>query len=480
VGSDSARDHGTIAAGLIAAQPDNGVDIAGLGWSTRVLPVEVLDDCGSGTTSAVAAGVRWAVDNGADVINLSLTGTSKDPAVSAAVADARARGVLVVAAAGNQASRVPVWPAAEPGVVAVAATGRDGTADEDRLAPFSNRGEWVDIAAPGVDVVGLRRVGGSTTPFDGTTRASGTSFSAPIVSAAAALVMAADPARSAEQVVARIARSAAQIPGSGRDVLWGRLDVAAALEELPVGYRLAAEDGGLFSFGDAPFAGSAAGAATATVVGAASHVSGRGYWLVGADGRVHPFGSVPRLGSATLATRQPVVGMAATQGGDGYWLATRDGRTAALGAAPDLGSRAGEPLNQPVVGIAAAPRGDGYWLVARDGGLFSFGSARFLGSTGAIRLNQPVVGMAPTPTGDGYWLVARDGGVFAFGDAPYLGSTGSIRLNQPIVGMAATRSGRGYWLVASDGGMFAFGDAPFLGSTGAIALNRPIVAVLPS
>ena len=471
-----ARDHGTMAAGLIAAQPDNGTDIAGLGWDTRVLPVEVLDDCGSGSTSGVAVGIRWAADNGADIINLSLTGPAPDPVVSEAVAHARSKGVLVVAAAGNQGATTPVWPAADLGVVAVAATGLAGTPDEDRVAPYSNAGSWVDIAAPGTDVIGLRRAGGSTSAFDGTTRASGTSFAAPLVSGAAALVMAAEPGLTAEQVVRRLASSARPLEGTGQ-VLWGALDAAGALAEPPPGYRLAAADGRVLGYGDASPVGSEGGA-TRPVVGSAPHVSGRGSWLVQVDGRVLALGTAPSFGSApALPASSAVVGIAATAGGDGYWLATRDGRVLAFGAAPHLGSSAGTPLNQPVVAVAAATRGDGYWLAARDGGIFTFGSAPFAGSTGGIRLNQPIVGMAATPTGRGYWLVARDGGVFAFGDATFSGSTGGIALNQPIVGMAPTATGGGYWLAAADGGIFAFGDAAFLGSAGGTGLASPVVSV---
>jgi len=479
-GPATARDHGTIAAGLIAAQPGNGTDVAGLGWDTRVLPVAVLDDCGSGTTSGVAAGVRWAADAGADILNLSLTGTGRDPALSSAVAYARSKGLLVVAAAGNQGGTAEVFPAADPGVVAVAATGVPGSPGEDRIAPFSNRGTWVDIAAPGTDVIGLRRSGGSTTPYDGTTRASGTSFASPLVAATAALVMAQDPSLSAEQVVSRLAQTAAPVPGTGEQFLWGRLDAAAAVRPLPVGYRLAAADGGIFSFGAAPFSGSAVGRGAAPLVGAAGHVSGRGYWLARADGRVDAFGSAPPLPAvAVQPTARPVVGITATNGGDGYWLATSDGTVVASGKAPHLGSTGAAALRRPVVGLAASLRGDGYWLVAGDGGIFSFGAASFYGSTGATRLNQPIVGMAATPSGGGYWLLAHDGGIFSFGDAAFFGSTGSMRLNQPIVGMAATATGRGYWLVAADGGIFAFGDAEFLGSTGATRLNRPIVAMTP-
>jgi hypothetical protein len=437
-GGTSARDHGTIAAGIVAAQPDNGRDMAGLGWSTRVMPVEVLNDCGSGTTSGVALGLRWAADHGADVANLSLTGSTLDPVVSEAVAYARSRGVLVVAAAGNGSpgGSVPVWPAADRGVVAVAATGTPGTAGEDRIEPYSNVGPWVDIAAPGTDVLGLRRVGGSTGRLDGTTTATGTSFATPLVAAAGALVLASQPSLTAEQVAARLARTAVAIPGTGPDVAWGRLDVAAALRPVPAGYRLAAADGGVFAFGDAPFAGSAAGQ-PGTFTGAAGHVSGRGYWLATAAGEVSAFGAAPRFAAVSRpAGSGPVVGMAATPGSDGYWLATADGRVLAAGAAVPTGTGRLAALARPAVGVAAAGRGDGGWLVASDGGVFTFGDAGFHGSTGAMRLNSPVVGMAPTRSGHGYWLVASDGGVFAFGDAAFLGSTGATALNRPVVAMA--------------------------------------------
>ena len=80
-------------------------------------------------------------------------------------------------------------------------------------------------------------------------------------------------------------------------------------------------------------------------------------------------------------------------------------------------------------------------------------------------------------TGKGYWLVASDGGVFSFGDAAFYGSTGGTTRNKPIVAAMATPDGKGYWLVASDGGVFSFGDAIFYGSTGGMTLNKPIVGV---
>jgi ribosomal protein L24E len=247
----------------------------------------------------------------------------------------------------------------------------------------------------------------------------------------------------------------------------------------PMGYRLVASDGGIFTYGNLPFCGSTGAIhLNQPVVGMAATADGGGYWTVARDGGVFAFGNARFFGSTgAIHLNQPVVGMAPTADGQGYWLVASDGGIFSFGDAAFYGSTGAIRLNQPVVGMASTPSGHGYWLVASDGGIFSFGDAAFYGSTGAIRLNRPIVGMASTPSGHGYWLVASDGGIFSFGDAAFYGSTGAIRLNQPVVGMASTPSGHGYWLVASDGGIFTFGDAGFFGSAGAIPLNRPVVGM---
>jgi len=201
------------------------------------------------------------------------------------------------------------------------------------------------------------------------------------------------------------------------------------------------------------------------------------YWLVASDGGIFSFGGAPFYGSTgAIALNKPIVGMASTPGGGGYWLVASDGGIFAYGNAQFYGSTGAIHLNQPVVGMASTPDGRGYWLVASDGGIFSFGDAAFYGSTGAIHLNQPVVGMASTAGGGGYWLVASDGGIFAFGNAAFFGSTGAIHLNQPIVGMITGQGGGGYFMVAADGGIFSFGSAPFFGSLGGVPIKHPIVA----
>jgi subtilase family serine protease len=163
----------------------------------------------------------------------------------------------------------------------------------------------------------------------------------------------------------------------------------------------------------------------------------------------------------------------------GYWTVASDGGIFSFGQMAFYGSMGNKRLAKPIVGMAPTPSSKGYWEVASDGGIFAFGDAGFYGSTGNIKLDKPVVGMAATPDGGGYWLVASDGGIFSFGDAAFHGSTGNIRLTKPVVGMAATPDGTGYWLVASDGGIFAFGGTygGFFGSTGDIRLTKPMVGI---
>ena len=240
----------------------------------------------------------------------------------------------------------------------------------------------------------------------------------------------------------------------------------------------------VIGFGDATSALGFPFPASEVLVGmAVDPTTGDGYWQVSATGGVFTYGDAAFYGSAgALTLAQPIVGMAATPDGMGYWLVASDGGVFSYGNAGFYGSAAALDLNQPIVGMAVTPDGGGYWLVASDGGIFSFGDAHFYGSTGAIQLNQPVVGMAATPDGLGYWLVASDGGIFSFGDARFEGSAAAVSLNEPIVGMARTPDGKGYWLAAADGGVFTYGDAAFYGSSvnGQFSVSADFYGIVPT
>ncbi len=237
-------------------------------------------------------------------------------------------------------------------------------------------------------------------------------------------------------------------------------------------------DDGVVPFGNTPIGANSVSNASAPIVGMAATSDGNGYWLVGSDGGIFSYGDAPFYGSTgSLVLNAPIVGMASTPDGKGYWLVARDGGVFNYGDAQFWGSAGSLSLNAPIVGMAATPDGGGYWLVASDGGIFNYGDAQFYGSRGGQPLNAPIVGMAATADGGGYWLVASDGGIFSFGDASFAGSTGSLVLNAPIVGMAAAPGGGGYWLVARDGGLFSFGTATYEGSLGGTALPGPVVGM---
>lgn len=230
--------HGTAVAGVIGARTDNGTDIASLGWETRLMPVKVDDATGALYTSAVVAGIRHASAAGADVINISLGGQCSDANLEQAVRDAQTGGALVVAAAGNAAQdgdRIH-YPAAYPDVLAIGAIGADG-----RWAPYSNFGDYVDLVAPGgsgngdasADVTVLSLGGGTTT-------AAGTSMSAPMVSAAAALMMALAPDTPALEIADILIATAADRGAVGVDPAYGAgvLDAHAAIAGVAPSVRL--------------------------------------------------------------------------------------------------------------------------------------------------------------------------------------------------------------------------------------------------
>jgi subtilisin family serine protease len=158
--------HGTSVAGVVAAHANNKIGVSGYCHSCVVMPVKVLDGAGRGNSNTISAGIEWAVAHGADVINLSLVLAARDAVVSAAVARAISSGVVVVASAGNDAGGTPAYPAAEPGVIAVA--GEDPTG---ALYAWSGAGAWVTTAAPGCNqATGL---GGGFAEFCGTSSATG-------------------------------------------------------------------------------------------------------------------------------------------------------------------------------------------------------------------------------------------------------------------------------------------------------------------
>ena len=205
--------HGTHVAGIAAARTGNRKGVAGGCPNCDLLVAKVFDGPGTGTVARIAEGIIWSADHGAEVINLSVAHPSFSTADKTAVDYAASKGAVVVAAAGNSGTNDPTYPAAYPSVIAVAATNQD-----DRLASFSNYGDWVDVAAPGVSVL-------STIP-SGYASWNGTSMATPHVSALAGLLAARGLGR--ETIRARILDSAVDLGPDGRDPYYGEGRISAS------------------------------------------------------------------------------------------------------------------------------------------------------------------------------------------------------------------------------------------------------------
>lgn len=218
--------HGTKVAGIIAARRMKGTDFVGLAPKSKIIPIRQNDENGSGTARTLAQAIDHAVAKKAHVINISQDTAEpleRDSVLEKAVENAVRAGVVVVASAGNDGLGGNVkktYPAAFDGVLAVAASDRN-----NERAPFSQSGEFVDVAAPGVDIV-------STMPGKGHCADNGTSFSAPYVAAVAALIKAAHKDWTPQQIIAQIEQTAERsIAGHDRLVGWGVVDPLRALTE---------------------------------------------------------------------------------------------------------------------------------------------------------------------------------------------------------------------------------------------------------
>jgi serine protease len=247
--------HGTFVAGIIAESTNNGIGLTGLAYGASIMPIRVLDASGEGDEATIARGIRYAVNHGAQVINLSLeflpsqvNKSSEIPQIVSAIGYAHRRGVTVVGAAGNDETDQIAYPARAPGVISVGATTRDRC-----LADYSNGGPKLDLVAPGggndssllkdpncdwhrnlpnifqmtfLDPSNPRRFGFPDGIF-------GTSMSAPHVAAAAALVIASGVIGrhpSPDAILRRLEQTARPLGGSQPNPTygWGLLDAGAA------------------------------------------------------------------------------------------------------------------------------------------------------------------------------------------------------------------------------------------------------------
>jgi len=222
--------HGTLVASLAAAETNNGIGIAGVGWNASLLPVKVLDKQGNGNYLTIAAGIKYAADHGAKVLNLSLGGNNDSFILKDACQYAFDKGCSLVAAAGDGGSDAVQFPAAYD-LLCTAVGASDAN---DKLASFSNRGPQIDVVAPGVWVFGAAFDPARPTELRSYNWGNGTSLAAAHVSGAISLLIAYKPLLTNQQVMAIIKYTADDVnasekPGVDTDMGYGRINLQTLL-----------------------------------------------------------------------------------------------------------------------------------------------------------------------------------------------------------------------------------------------------------
>jgi subtilisin family serine protease len=211
--------HGTAVAGTLAAAANNGVGTVGVSAASQIMPLVVVSAEDLAAYSDIAAAIQYAADRGVRVINISIGGAYASAALQSAVDYAWNKGAVVFAAAMNTSSSTPYYPAACTHALAVAATD-----SSDRLASFSNFGDWVSLSAPGSNILAPLAGGGYGYWY-------GTSFSAPIAAGVAALSLAANPALTNAMLVDALEQNADDLGTPGKDPYygWGRVNALRAV-----------------------------------------------------------------------------------------------------------------------------------------------------------------------------------------------------------------------------------------------------------
>lgn len=211
--------HGTGVAGIIAASTDNGLGVAGVAHKCRVMNLRAFTAGGNGEEDDVASAILYAINNGARIINMSWGDVFVSRIIDDVVRYAATKGIVLIASAGNASTDQVHYPSAFEGTISVGST----TA-EDKLSSFSNFGPTVDLVAPGSDIL-------TTGLNSGYTSLNGTSFAAPFVSGAAALLLAQHPEFGADVVRANLLKSATDLGAAGWDDQFaaGRLNLASLL-----------------------------------------------------------------------------------------------------------------------------------------------------------------------------------------------------------------------------------------------------------
>lgn len=246
--------HGTHVSGIASAVTNNAVGVAGVSWSARLLAVKVLDSSGGGTSLGIANGLNYCIGRSVHIINMSFGDSTSSSTIRAATDNVNAAGILMVAAAGNNDSSSPFYPAAYDYIISVAATDQDDVRSVWGTGSASNYGTTIDVCAPGTTIL-------STYLSNSYLNKNGTSMATPAVAGLAALVLARNPAFSTSQICARIINNCDNIdalnPGFAGLLGAGRINVAKALGK-PLA-SLTAPSSGSYNSGTVIISGTAGG-----------------------------------------------------------------------------------------------------------------------------------------------------------------------------------------------------------------------------
>lgn len=215
-------DHATHVAGIIAAEMDNGAGGAGIAPHVKIIPINVFHGDSADVSDAIA-GVSYAVNHHAKIINMSMGVYHYSYLMDSAIQDAYQHGILIVAAAGNDSTSLKSYPASYNHVISVSSVD-----ENSKISPFSNFGSTIDIAAPGENIL-------STLPGNSYGYMSGTSMASPMVSGVAALVLSKNPNLTPDQVEGILNNTADDLGAPGKDPLYGYglVDASKALANTP-------------------------------------------------------------------------------------------------------------------------------------------------------------------------------------------------------------------------------------------------------
>jgi thermitase len=397
--------HGTLVAGVLAATGNNAAGVAGVSWGAEIRSFKVLGDAGNGYASDASAGLVAAANDGARVINMSFTGEPTST-LQDAVAYAQSKGALIVAAAGNNGSTTPMYPAAYSGVVAVAATN-----SSDTLASFSNRGSWITLAAPGVNIA-------STTTDSGYAAVNGTSFASPLVAGTAALLWLSTYGANATSIRSRLVATAVPIganAGAGLLQIGGALDgaqLAGPCAPTQPGYVLDGFGGVHAASGAKVVSGFAYWAGWDIARDLATRPGGGG-WVLDGYGGLHAFGGAPAVAASASWPGWDIARALTRSGATSGYVLDGYGGLHPFGGAPAANASASWP-GWDIARDVAARTGGGGWVLDGYGGLHPFGAAPAVTTTGAWPGADVARRIVLDETGTRGWVLDINGGMHRF------------------------------------------------------------------